>query len=227
MPNTTIDLIVPVAPWDDIEPPFAAQFAGYRSGCLLVTGPKPPAHLSRMPNAQFVPSPLGRARQLNAAAHRAKADYLWFVHADTILPESYELTLHGAIAQNPEALLYFDLGFSQEGPKLMALNAAGVWFRSHVLQLPFGDQALCLPQKTFWQLGGFSEQAAYGEDHLLVWQAHQKGVPLRPVGAKVTTSARKYQNKGWATTTLQHVHLTIRQALPEAYKVLRRRRSPS
>ena len=73
----------------------------------------------------------------------------------------------------------------------------------------------------FFSLGGFPEDAPYGEDHLLAWRAHQQGVPLRCTGARLRTSARKYGERGWLRTTARHVYLTYRQALPEAARLWR------
>lgn len=94
----------------------------------------------------------------------------------------------------------------------MRLNAAGAWIRSHALGLPFGDQGLLLPRRTFERIGGFDPGLARGEDHELVWRLRCAGVPPRPVGAPLFTSARKYAERGWAATTASHLCETWRQA---------------
>lgn len=161
-----------------------------------------------------------RAESLNAGAAVATGDHLWFVHADTQLTPGAITALQAAAAQAPEALLFFDVGF--DGPAIMGLNGAGVRLRSHLLRLPFGDQALCLDADLFHRLGGYPA-VPRGEDHLLVWRAHRAGVPVRPVGAHVTTSSRRYARSGWARTTATHLVLTVRQALPEFIAYLRGR----
>ena len=98
----------------------------------------------------------------------------------------------------------------------------GARLRSRLLRLPFGDQALCLDSALFRRLGGYPA-VERGEDHLLVWRAHRARVPVRPVGAAVTTSSRRYLAKGWAWTTVRHVGLTVTQALPEFLALLRGR----
>ena len=125
------------------------------------------------------------------------------------------------LARDPGALHYFDLAFSGDGPPLMRLNERGVWVRSHLLGMPFGDQGFCLRRDVFFGLGGFPEDVPYGEDHLLVWRARQAGVPLRCAPATLLTSARKYGERGWLRTTARHVYLTYRQALPEAARLWR------
>ncbi|RPJ70307.1 MAG: DUF2064 domain-containing protein, partial [Alphaproteobacteria bacterium] len=72
-------------------------------------------------------------------------------------------------------------------------------------------------------LGMFDENAKYGEDHLLVWRAHQRGIEVLPAFAELFTSARKYRNSGWVTTTSRHIFLTYKQALPQLLIYLRSR----
>jgi GT2 family glycosyltransferase len=155
---------------------------------------------------------------MNAAARAARRRYLWFLHADTRFGPGVLAALRRSLAAEPEGLHYFDLGFAPGGPALMPVNAAGVWVRSRLLGMPFGDQGFCLSRRVFARLGGFDEEASYGEDHLLVWKARRAGVPLRCAGARLLTSARKYQERGWLATTARHLYLTYKQALPELLK---------
>lgn len=165
----------------------------------------------------------GRAASLNAGAKKATGDYLWFLHADSELNEACVPALLEAIKRSPDALLYFDLAFSNDATKLMRLNAMGVWFRSHVLSVPFGDQGFCIKKEQFQRIGGFPEGLAYGEDHVFVWLARQLGITLHPTGATIATSARKYQAHGWLKTTLKHQYLWVIQAWPEWIRLLKTR----
>ncbi|MEZ5480298.1 MAG: hypothetical protein R3E95_23305 [Thiolinea sp.] len=172
---------------------------------------------------QVLPGGAGRAASMNRAAASASGDYLWFVHADSRLLARHLQALQASLQQAPDALHYFNLRF--DGHALMQLNAWGVWFRSHVLKTPFGDQAFCLSRSGFQALGGYPEQAGMGEDHLLVWHALQQDVPLQCTGATLETSARKYQQYGWLRTTSVHVYLWARQAWPEFRQLVRQRRA--
>jgi hypothetical protein len=95
----------------------------------------------------------------------------------------------------------------------MRLTERGAGFRSRVFGLPFGDRARCLPAATFHALGRYNELAAHGEDHLLVRGARSAGIPVPPVCATITTSARKYREHGWFRTTFRHWRLTLPQGL--------------
>jgi len=152
-----------------------------------------------------------RASSMNQAASVARGRHLWFVHADTTLGEDAVSKLLMGLQEQHAALRYFDLRF--DGGGLMRLTEGGVRFRSRVFDLPFGDQALCLPAATFHALGGYDETAAHGEDHQLVRDARRAGLAIQPVGATVTTSARKYRDRGWLRTTFLHLRLTLLQSL--------------
>jgi GT2 family glycosyltransferase len=154
-----------------------------------------------------------RASSMNHAAARARGRNLWFIHADTQLPPGTCARLLAALETEGDALRYFDLRFDQGGA--MYMTALGVRFRSQILGMPFGDQALCLAAASFRALGGYDESLPSGEDHHLVWRARQAGIPLRSVGASVVTSARKYREQGWWHTTLVHLRMTVLQAWPE------------
>lgn len=166
----------------------------------------------------------GRASQMNHGAALAANEYVWFLHADSRLSASTLGSLNGQLGQNLDTLMYFELEFRNDGPTLTKWNARGARWRSRVLGLPFGDQGFCLWKATFHRLGGFDEDAEFGEDHLFVWKAKQQGIPLKSMDASISTSARKYSRDGWLRTTLRHQWLTGRQALPQWWKQLRRKK---
>ena len=157
---------------------------------------------------------------MNRGAKYSTRPYLWFLHADSRVGPDALCALAAAIEAHPHAIHYFDIAYQDHGPALTRLNARGAWLRSHYFGLPFGDQGLCMSRETFQRLGGFDETAAYGEDHLLVWAAHRNRVRLVRVGARITTSARKYHANGWLATTLLHAWRTWRQATPEFVRFL-------
>jgi hypothetical protein len=180
---------------------------------LAPSEPEPDALLAQFPDAFEVLLARGgtRASSMNKAAARASGRHLWFVHADTMIEPGAVTALLDRLRQPNAALHYFDLRFDGGWP--MRITEAGVWFRSRILGIPFGDQAFCLPAASFQALGCYDETVVYGEDHRLVRRARQAGLPVRPVGCTVSTSARKYQQDGWLRTTLLHLWLTARESL--------------
>ena len=161
----------------------------------------------------------GRAAHMNAGAAKAQGKYLWFLHADSKFGPDTLTALLRAITHHPHSLLYFDLAFLKDASFLMCINNWGVYFRSRVLKLPFGDQGFCISKALFTRIGGFLDGLNYGEDHVFVWRARQQGIRVQPVGARLYTSARKYKKHGWLKTTLLHQYLWIKQAWPEWKKL--------
>jgi hypothetical protein len=213
-----LSVIVPVGPgepaWRGLLGDLAVLDRGAEIILVAIAGAAPAefdAHEYglRVP-ARWLEAPAGRARQQNAGAAAARGETLWFLHADSRLPAASVAKAMG-FAGRP-ALGYFDLRFRDDGPQLAQLNALGAWIRSHWLGLPFGDQGLILPRRTFHALGGFDESLSAGEDHALVWAARRARIPLAPLRAPLQTSARRYAEHGWLRTTLRHARLTIAQA---------------
>ncbi len=219
-PLARMTVVVPVGPGDRVSPVLHAQFAALpRETEVYVVHAEapddtcaPPPQVSVAPHLQHLIAARGRAAQQNAGAAAATREWLWFLHADSQLAPRTLPALAEFLQREVTALGYFDLCFLEDGPALMRLNAFGARLRSRWLGLPFGDQGLVMPRASFERLGGFDTGLSSGEDHDLVWRARRAGVPLRAVGAPLYTSARKYAERGWWTTTAWHLQETWRQA---------------
>ncbi|MBF2734813.1 MAG: glycosyltransferase [Betaproteobacteria bacterium AqS2] len=208
-------VVIPLAPGEDMHPPLLAALAALPAGCeVIVAGAKPPA--AKLKGERFVKAAgPGRARALNAGAAAAANDWLWFLHADSrVGPEHFEL-LAAAAAEGGEALRYFRLRFF-DGGLPHRLSAAGAAMRSVLFKAPFGDQGFFVPRSLHERLGGYREDAPYGEDHLYARAAARAGVPLRMLPAAVGTSARRHLEAGWLRLTLRYQWLWISQALRDA-----------
>ena len=217
-----LSVIVPLGPdeveWHGLVPQLGAALPPASEIILVAAGhPAPkasadwPEHLA----LRCFDGGAGRGRQLNHGAREADGEWLWFLHADSRLEPHTVCALLDFLARGEAALGWFDLAFRPGGPPLMCLNAWEANLRSTWLRMPFGDQGFVIPARSFATLGGFEENAPYGEDHVLAWAVRRSGLPLRRIGARLFTSARKYERGGWASTTARHLRLTAAQAWPE------------
>lgn len=230
--TSSLSIVIPVAPREPALRDLLTELANLNGVSeILVVAAEPDREVIETiaeANARSIPirhiiSPAGRARQMNFGAREAGGEFLWFLHADTVVTPSACDALQGSLRKHPRDLHYFDLSFTPGGPFLMRLNAWGVWIRSHWFKMPFGDQGFCLAKNHFVDLGGYDEALPCGEDHAFVWKARAAGLKVRSTGVSIETSARKYQQHGWLSTTLSHFWLTWKQALPGYFRLLRKR----
>ena len=146
----------------------------------------------------IISSESSRAKSLNAGANKASKDYLWFLHADSDIDVHAIVTLSKAIKEKPHAIHYLNLAYD-EG--LAKLNAYGANMRSRLFGLPYGDQGYCMHRSIFKNIGGYPEDAPYGEDLLFIRKAKTIGIKLNNIPATITTSARQYKKIGWLKLT--------------------------
>ena len=218
-----ISVIIPLAPQEDKWKELVPQLINLPEGSeiLLVVGIGERIDVSDFKHTRVVEGRTGRAGRMNSGADNACNDCLWFLHADSKLAKDTITKLFAAYEKTPDALYYSDLKFLNDGPKLTKLNEVMVRWRSDFLKMPFGDQGFAISKSLFFELGGYRNDVAYGEDYLFTWKVRQEGHPIKSTGAAIYTSARKYEKGGWGKVTLTHVFLTFKQGLPELLKLIR------
>jgi rSAM/selenodomain-associated transferase 2 len=144
----------------------------------------------------------GRARQMNAGAAAANHALLYFLHADTIPPETFVEDILKAMENGCKAGC-FQMRFDDQDP-LMGIYG---W----CTRLPFplcrgGDQSLFITRDLFRSIGGFNETMQVMEDIEIISRI-EKQTPFRILDSVVVTSARKYRRNG--TIRLQIIFGTI------------------
>lgn len=218
-----LSIIIPVKAGDDCWKKLVKSLRNEIQCEILIIGPEFQDSIDGQ--FQYVHVSGNRAEKLNCGAIKARSSNLIFLHADSALPSYFVKTILYSLDKFPDKLHHFDLEFDSSG--IMRLNTYFANLRSHIFKMPFGDQAFFMTKKIFYTLGFFNTKVSYGEDHLLVWKAHQIGISLRSTGIKIITSARKYEETGWLKTTARHIFLTYKQALPELLKVIKKKKSTS
>jgi rSAM/selenodomain-associated transferase 2/rSAM/selenodomain-associated transferase 1 len=145
----------------------------------------------------FVGNP-GRANQMNAGAAIATGDHLLFLHADTRLPTDYRFEVERVLA-TAVACGAFPLQIDAPGLALRMVES-GVAFRSRLLQMPYGDQALFFRSSDFYAQNGF-KQMSIMEDYELVARMRKTG-RIGLASQPVKTSARRWIKRGILRTTI-------------------------
>ncbi len=142
---------------------------------------------------------IGRACQMNAGAKIATGDILLFLHADTRLPPGFDTLVRTKLTQPNTVAGAFAL---QIDAKLWSLRLIemGVNWRSHWLQMPYGDQAIFLKSAIFHKIGRFPDLPMM-EDFELMRRLRRIGrITIIPV--PVLTSGRRWLQKGVFKTTI-------------------------
>jgi rSAM/selenodomain-associated transferase 2 len=144
-------------------------------------------------------APRGRAAQMNAGAAAASGDVLFFLHADSRPPRDFDLAIADGLKKTGRAWGRFDVRIVGRHP-LLALVSLLMNLRSRATGIATGDQGLFVRRAMFDAIGGYPAIALM-EDVALSRALRACGRPLclRP---RMTTSGRRWDDRGFATTVL-------------------------
>jgi hypothetical protein len=137
-----------------------------------------------------VSGPPGRGGQLRRGAEAARGEWLLFLHADTVLSESWVVAVRRHMMAAPREAGWFRLEFDEAGAAA-AWTAGWANWRSRLLGLPFGDQGLLGRRDVYRAAGGFPDQPLM-EDVALI-----RRLRTRELAAVARTSAERYRRDGW------------------------------
>jgi len=153
--------------------------------------------IARVHGAKVLSTSPSRAGQMNAGASIATGDIYLFLHADTRLPDRFDVHVRRTMQQSDVAAGAFKLRIDSDGSSLRIMEQVAN-LRSRYLKKPYGDQALFLNAALFHSLGGFPDLPIM-EDYELIRLLGKKGrVVVLP--QTVVTSPRRWLNIGvWRT----------------------------
>jgi rSAM/selenodomain-associated transferase 2 len=151
------------------------------------------AALAHEAGARVVTTRPGRAHQLDTGAAAARGDRLWFVHADTLLPEAAGRALRAAAPRWG----CFAVRIASDDVRL---RFSGAWMtaRARLTGSCTGDMAIWCDRALFERLGGFATPAAF-EDLDFADRA-RSAEPWAVLDPAVTTSARRWERNGVGRT---------------------------
>jgi rSAM/selenodomain-associated transferase 2 len=135
--------------------------------------------------------PVGRGPQMNAGAAVARGEILFFLHADTVVPEGFAAAIVAACRNAIGGR--FDVALSAPGVAFRLIEAA-INLRSRWSGVFTGDQGLFIRRDVFDKLGGFPEQPLL--EDLVLSRAMRRHGPVAPLRQRLHTSARRWQLHG-------------------------------
>ncbi|WP_353930052.1 TIGR04283 family arsenosugar biosynthesis glycosyltransferase [Okeanomitos corallinicola TIOX110] len=146
-----------------------------------------------------ISSPPGRAIQMNKGAAIASGEILLFLHADTRLPPGFDQMIRTALQQPQTIAGAFALKIDAPDWGLRWVEW-GVKLRSHLWQMPYGDQAIFVTKQAFYEIGNFTQIPIMEDFHLISQLKRISKITL--IEVPVITSPRRWLKKGIFKTTL-------------------------
>jgi rSAM/selenodomain-associated transferase 2 len=159
---------------------------------------------------QVIASPRGRAAQQNAGAAAAAGDVLLFLHADTLLPPAADRLVLDGLRKSGRGWGRFDVRLSGAAPLLRVVERM-ISLRSRATGIATGDQAIFVRAEWFRRAGSFPPIPLM-EDVALSTELKRIGPPLC-LRERVTTSSRRWEERGIARTILLMWRLRLAYAL--------------
>ena len=151
-------------------------------------------------DATVIVTARSRAQQMNAGAAAAQSDILLFLHADTYLPPGSRPAIERVMEKPHYIGGRFDVQFEHAHGWAWVISALMNW-RSRLSGIATGDQAIFVRRDWFQQMGGYADLPLM-EDIEFSTRLKQWG-KTAALPAKVTTSFRRWEQRGVVPTILQ------------------------
>ena len=141
--------------------------------------------------ATVINSKKGRAAQMNVGAAKATGEILYFLHVDSLPPKHFDLAIFKALEESHEVGC-FEMRFNSDSAFLKFF----AWCTKINHQIcRGGDQSLFITNKLFHENNGFNENYIIYEDNEFIGRMY-KLKSFKIISAAVTTSARRYEERG-------------------------------
>jgi len=140
---------------------------------------------------QLISSEAGRARQMNKGAELSKNEILWFLHADTIIPDESVESIQQALSENDWGR--FDIHLSGTH-FLFRIIEKMINIRSCVFSIATGDQGIFLKRSIFKTVNGYSNIPLMEDVELS--KKLKKISRAVCLNNKLTTSSRRWEKNG-------------------------------
>jgi len=149
---------------------------------------------------RLVASEQGRARQMNAAAHVARGDILWFVHADAELPLQCLDEIARIMKDSNVVGGYFRIRLPRA--LVYRLTDSFAHYAGILLRMRCGDHGIFCRRTAFVAVGGFPDVPLM-EDVELFRRLHRCGRVVHSA-KRIAVSPRRYEAIGRARLTFAY-----------------------
>ena len=153
--------------------------------------------ISKPLSDKVISSNAGRALQMNNGAALAKNEILWFLHADTLIPDTAIESIQKALNKSDWGRFNIKLSGSHF---LFRVIETMINLRSCLVGVATGDQGIFVKRETFNSVGGYLEIPLM-EDVALSKMLKKLTKPVC-IKETLTTSSRRWENNGILKTIL-------------------------
>jgi len=208
--SALVSIVIPARGDEEALARLLAQLAPQSDVEVMVAIARPVGRVAKQlmvarPDVTWVESALGRGSQLNEGAARATGTWLWFVHADSCLPDTW-LDAFRALDDLQDDIVGGSFRFCLDCDAWQArVIEAGVAWRVRWFGLPYGDQGLFVRRAIFGAMGGFAAIPLM-EDVEFVGRLNRRGA-LRHLRLQLRTSARRWEREGWWARSARNLTL--------------------
>jgi rSAM/selenodomain-associated transferase 2 len=151
--------------------------------------------LAEKAGVRVVEAPRGRGSQLRWGAEATTGGWLLFLHADCRLAGGWDAAVRAFVDApgSADRAGYFALVLDDDAPAARRLERLVAW-RCRVLALPYGDQGLLISRMLYDRVGGYTAIPLMEDVDLARRLGRSR---LRPIGATITASAKRYRRDGY------------------------------
>lgn len=140
---------------------------------------------------KLVTSEKGRPQQMNLGAQHAKAEILYFLHADSLPPQNYDKLIVDAVSKHYGAGC-FRMKFNDKHPWMRFIS----WLtKFNYRACRGGDQSLFVTKTLFETSGGYDKEFLIFEDHEIIGKLYNY-TQFIVIQKTLISSARRYRDKG-------------------------------
>jgi rSAM/selenodomain-associated transferase 2 len=153
--------------------------------------------------ARVIEAPRGRGQQMVEGQRHAKADWLLFLHADTVLGKGWAREVLGFMAQptNAGRAAVFGFALDEASPRARVLERM-VAARCKVFALPYGDQGLLISRTLYDEIGGFKPLPLMEDVDIVRRLGRARIVRLQTAAV---TSADRWRQEGWGRRSARNL----------------------
>jgi len=158
-------------------------------------------------NVKILCSLRGRGEQLVKGAEIAKGEYLFFLHADSILPVKVLTYINKEFDKNTEVAT-FRMKFDRDN---LLYKLYSFFTRFDSIFSTFGDQGVIIRKSFYDKLGGFRNLSIMEDVEFL--RKAREVTKNKKLNNYIITSSRKFENEGIIKTQIKSFILIIRYLL--------------